>query len=90
MEKYSPEFFDTNNKKIKLTFDEIKKAIDEKQILEFRVADCDADRNLKMNFDNNLTGIIPLSELQYNIFNKHTHEKNALFKVGKYIKFIPL
>ena len=87
MNDYSPEFFDPTNQKIKITLTDINDAIENDKILEFKVAECTPDRTLKMNFDNNVTGIIPFSELEYNLYKKELHEKTALFKVGKHIKF---
>lgn len=90
MSRFSPEYLTNreSNTNMSLTF--LKKAIEDRAILESVVAKCDNDLTLTMNLGKNIIGEIEFNELEYNFNNKETKEVAATSKVGKHIKYIPI
>lgn len=89
MSKYSPEFM-TRYADNKLSIGQIKRAIDNSTILEAKVNRCNKNNSLIMEISNNITCVIELSELEYNVDkSKETKDISAKTKVNRHVKFIP-
>lgn len=86
MNKYIPECM---NKAAygKYNITEIRAALDSGEILEALVNRSNENLDLEIKLGNNITGVIPFDELEYNITNKPTKAVAALSKVGKTVRF---
>jgi small subunit ribosomal protein S1 len=89
MSKYSPEFL-TQKSYGGMSIDFIKRAIDEKTILEAQVTRCNADCTLVLDLGKNIVGEITFSEIEYHYDDKETKVAAATTKVGRHVKFIPV
>ena len=90
MGRYSPEYL-TKMTREPMSLSFIKRAIENKSILESKVISCDEDYTLTLDLGKNIIGRILFTELEYH-YNKDEVVKiaSAVSKVGKHIKYTPM
>lgn len=85
MNKYGPEFLSGTVRQL-MTVEQVEQAIDNKDVIEALVIDCDEDRTLKLNLGKDIIGEIKFEDLQYNILESEQKPVAALSKIGKRVK----
>ena len=78
-----------NNEITKLNQEDIEKCIQEQEVLQGLVKQCDENYNLYVNFDNGLHGIIPREEIEEINLQEDGFPKTNLCtgKVHKFVQF---
>lgn len=90
MGRYSPEYL-TKMTREPMSLSFIKRAIENKSILESQVIGCDENYTLTLNLGRNIIGKIPFTELEYHYDkNETTKIASAVSKVGKHVKYTPI
>lgn len=84
---FGPEY--SNNFSRAYNVADIKKAIDNKTIIEAIVDSCDNNLTLSLSIGNNITGKIKFEDLEYRMDGKDVKSITAMSKVGRHVKFIP-
>ncbi len=85
-QKFIPEGWHRENKII--NGDMLKKAIETQEILEAKVVGCDENYNLRLQFDNNINGIIKREDIELiNGNNKELKENVSTSKINRYVQF---
>ena len=86
-QRFVPEGWEGSFKKI--TKDNLDQALINGHILEGKVQKCDSNYNLYINFDNNITGVIPKEEVEALNVDENGFAKPNIYigKVNKFVQF---
>lgn len=85
---FGPEY--SNNISRAYTIEEVKRAIDNKTVMEAVVDSCDSSLALSLDIGNNIVGRIAFDNLEYRMDGKPVKSITAMSKVGRHVKFIPV